>query len=205
MFFLISGSAASGKTTFAQLLPDHLEKVVCHDADEKPAADAYTRCANLELWVCQALEAQQQGQDFLLTGHSPLGELLACPSAPQLNGIAACLLDCADHVRIARMRARGIDPRWPPTQDTLGWASWHRMHARESQWEPRVIEGNGPATHRYDRWRGWAQDDPRWQIFILDTTLLTVKQTLEPLLGWVQRERARSSLLSPATRWWETT
>jgi hypothetical protein len=193
MFFLISGSAASGKTTTARLLPHYLSDIVCHEADEKPASEAQTRCANLELWVQEALASQQQGRDFLLTGHSPLGELLACPSTPQLDGIAACLLDCADHVRVARMRARGIDPRWPPTQDTLCWASWHRMHAREPQWEPHVIDGNGPASHRYDRWRGWSNDDPRWQVFILDTTGLTVDQTLAELVDWLQRLRCGSS------------
>src|SRR5215510_11823717 len=107
MFFLISGGAASGKTTAARLLPNYLKQVVCHDADELPAGDIYTRCANLETWVCRALDAQQQGMDFLLSAHSPLGELLACPSTPQLIGIAACLLDCADITRIERIRARG--------------------------------------------------------------------------------------------------
>jgi hypothetical protein len=201
MFFLISGAAASGKTTLARLLRDRLEQVVCHDADERPAADAYARCVHLERWVRQALEVQQQHQDFLLTTHSPLGELLACPSAPQLAGIAACLLDCADPIRIGRIRARGIHARWPPTQHTLNWAAWHRMHAHDPQWEPHVIESNGPSTHRYERWRGWAQHDPRWQVFVLDTTQLTEQQTLDVLIGWVQTTRARPAPLSPTTGW----
>jgi hypothetical protein len=133
LFFLISGGAASGKTTAARLLPGYLQHVACHDADELPAADGYTRCAKLEIWVRRALDVQQQGTDFLLTAHSPLGELLACPSAPQLAEIAACLLDCADLTRVERIRTRGIDPRWPPNQDTLSWAAWHRMHAHDPQ------------------------------------------------------------------------
>src|SRR5262245_17891502 len=99
MFFLVSGGAASGKTPAARLLPGSLEQVVWPGADEIPALDARARCANLETWVRHALEAQQRGLDFLLTAHSPLGELLACPAAPELAGIAACLLDCADPVR----------------------------------------------------------------------------------------------------------
>ena len=203
MFFLISGGAASGKTTAARLLPNYLKQVVCHDADELPAADGHTRCANLEIWVKRALEAQQQGVDFLLTAHSPLGELLACPSAPKLAGIAACLLDCADQTRVDRIRARGIDRRWPPGQATLNWASWHRMHARDPQWEPHVIEQNGLPTFRYDRWHGWASSDPRWQVLILDTTQWSEQQTIQALVEWIQREETRSSLLSPATRWWD--
>jgi hypothetical protein len=203
MFFLISGGAASGKTTAARLLPEYLEQVVCHDADEIPAVDGPTRCANLETWVRRALEAQQRGLDFLLTAHSPLGELLACPSAPELAGIAACLLDCADPVRIDRIRARGVDPRWPPGQHTLSWASWHRMHARDPQWEPQVIEENGPPSHHYHRWRGWTSDDPRWQVLVLDTTEWTEQQTIDALIDWAKLARTKPALLSPTTRWWE--
>jgi hypothetical protein len=177
--------------------------VACHDADELPTADAYTRCANLEIWVCRALEVQQHGLDFLLTAHSPLGELLACPSAPQLAGIAACLLDCNDPVRVDRIRARGVDPRWPPSQHTLNWASWHRMHAYDPQWEAQVIEHNGPSTHRYDRWRGWTSADPRWRVLVIDTTQFTEQQTVHTLIDWVQITRTSPALLSPATRWWD--
>jgi hypothetical protein len=204
MFFLVSGAAASGKTTFARLLPGRLDQVVCHDADEIPAVDSDTRCANLEIWVREALEVQRHGRDFLLTTDSPLGELLACPSAPQLAGIAACLLDCADPVRIDRYRARGIDLRRPLLQHTLNWATWHRMHARDPRWEPHVIDRNGPSNHRYDRWRGWRHDDPRWQVVVLDTTLLTVEQSVQILIDWVQVARTKPSLLSPDTRWDES-
>ena len=205
MFFLLSGSAASGKTTLARGLPALLDRVVCHDADEMVATTGEARCEQLELWVTQALAAQQNGQDFLLTSHSPFGELLACPSAIHLAGIAACLLDCADTVRIARMRARGIDPRWPPSQDLLNWAAWHWLHAWDPQWESRVIVANGPATHRYDRWLTWQQGDPRWQVERLDTTTLTPAATLHRLVAWITHCRTRPTALSATTRWWEAT
>ena len=203
MFFLVSGAAASGKTTIARLLGERLDQVVCHDADELPAADSDTRCANLEVWVRSALDVQRRGHDFLLATESPLGELLACPSAPQLAGIAACLLDCADSVRIERYRAQRTDQRWPLTQQTLNWATWHRMHARDPRWESHVIDRNGAPTHRYDRWRGWRHDDPRWQVVLLDTTLLTVEQSIQLLVDWVQVVRMKPILLSPDTRWAE--
>lgn len=204
MFFLVTGAAASGKSTYARLLAQHLEGVECHDADEMLAEDSDTRCVHLELWGQQALKAQQRRLDFLLTTHSPLGELLAAPSAPRLNGIAACLLDCSDAVREARYLARGVDPRWP-IQPQLPWAAWHRRHARDPQWLPHVIDRNGPATHRYDRWRTWTRGDPRWHVYVLDTTRLTVPRTLPILLEWVQLTRAKPSLLSPSARWWEAT
>jgi len=95
MFFLISCAAASGKTTVAKALSSRLEDIVCHDYDEKKAIDEYTRCHQLEEWVQLTLAHQLEAQDFLLTSHSPLGELLACPSARNLAGISACLLDCS--------------------------------------------------------------------------------------------------------------
>lgn len=202
MFFLVTGAAASGKSTYARLLAHHLAGVECHDADEMLAEDSDTRCVQLELWVRQALAAQRRGDDFLLTTHSPLGELLAAPSAPGLDGIAACLLDCSDAVREARSLARGVDPRWP-IQPQLNWAAWHRRHARDPRWQPHVIDSNGPAAHRYDRWRTWTGDDLRWQVHVLDTSDLTVSQTLPIVVEWVQLARMRPALLSPATRWWD--
>jgi hypothetical protein len=203
MFILITGAAASGKSTYARLLPEHLTGVECHDADEMVTEDSNTRCAQLELWVQLALEAQGRGDDFLLTTHSPLGELLAAPSAPGLDGIAACLLDCPDPARLARIHGRGIDPRWPPTVHTFNWAAWHRRHARDPRWLPRVIDRNGPPTHRYDRWRTWTADDPRWHVYVLDTSSLTPRQTVPILLEWVELTRRKPARLSPSTRWWE--
>lgn len=203
MFFLVSGAAASGKSTVTKGISTRLDHIECHDCDEKLAVDEYTRCQQLEEWIACALEHQQQGQDFLLTTHSPLGELLACPSATRLTGISACLLDCHDPVRITRMRDRGIDPNWPPTQHTLNWAAWHRMHAWDPQWEPHVIVGNGPTTHIYDRWRTWKHGDERWQVTVIDTTLMNIEHVLDVIVEWIEAERKRNPLLSPETQWWK--
>ena len=203
MFFLVSGSAASGKTTVARNIAARVENLESHDLDEKIAVDEYTRCQQLEEWVQLALTCQAQGKDFFLTSHSPLGELLACPSAPMLNGIAACLLDCSDPVRITRMRQRGIDPRWPPSQAVIGWAAWHRMHAWDPQWEQQVITGNGPPEHAYARWKHWEQSDERWRVQVIDTTHANINQVLERVAAWVKAQRESISLLTPESGWWE--
>ena len=202
MFFLVSGAAASGKSTVAKSLSTRLANLECHDCDEKKAVNEYIRCQQLEEWIQLALQCQPVGQDFLITSHSPLGELLACPSARKLTGISACLLDCSDPVRITRMRKRGIDPRWPPTQDVLGWASWQRMHAWDPQWEQHVINGNGPSDHSYDSWTHWKQTDARWQVRVIDTTDATIEQVLDRVTAWVRAEREKVSLLTPDTNWW---
>jgi hypothetical protein len=203
MFFLVSGAAASGKSTVAKNLPIRVENLICHDYDEKQVTDKDTRCRQLEEWIQLALNHQREGQDFLLTSHSPLGELLACPSACKLIGISACLLDCSDTVRIQRMRERGIDPRWPPSQDVLNWASWHRMHTWDPQWEQHVIRGNGSLEHDYSRWMSWQQTDPRWKINIIDTTDLKTEEVLFTIAEWVKSERNEVPVFTPASRWWE--
>ena len=203
MFFLVSGGAAAGKSTLLRNISLLTESLKCHDHDEKRVVDAYTRCQQLEEWVQRALQLQQQGHGFLLVSHSPLGELLACPSAPKLAGISACLLDCSDIVRVTRMRKRGVDPRWPPTQDILSWAAWHRVHAWDPQWEQHVIVGNGPADHSYDRWTNWKQNDERWQVRTIDTTEVDAGGVLNTVISWIQDEKEKVPRLTPDSKWWE--
>lgn len=203
MFFLISGAAASGKSTLARLLPQQFGEIECHDADELVATTMGERWLQLEHWVQLGLAAQARGQDFLLASNSPMGELLTCPSAIELNGIAACLADCADPQRIERIRARGIDPRWPPTQDTINWAAWHRMHAYNPQWEARVIGDNSPYPQFLPRWTAWTRGDPRWQVTTVDTTPMSIAETVAHVAGWIAAARARPAVLTPTARWWE--
>jgi len=202
MFFLVSGAMASGKSTVVKGLPSQLENIICHDYDEKNVVDEYTRCQQLEDWIQLALTYQQKGQDFLLTSHSPLGELLACPSARKLAGISACLLNCSDPTRIQRIRKRGLDPKWPPNQHTLNWASWHRMHAWDPRWEQHVIVGNGPAEHSYTSWTDWKQADERWQVTVIDTTNANIEQTLGMVSAWVASEKKKKPLLTSEMQWW---
>lgn len=203
MFFLVSGAGASGKSTLVRGLPGRVPNLISHDLDEKKVPNEYTRCQHLEEWVQLALQHQEAGQDFLLATHSPLGELLACPSAPKLTGIVASLLNCSDTTRVARMRQRGFDPRWPPTQHHVNWAGWHRVHAWDPQWEQHVIVGNGPPDHNYDRWTSWQQTDTRWQVTQLDTTDITIEQMLDKVAGWVTANRVNIPALSITAKWWK--
>jgi hypothetical protein len=204
MFFLISGAAASGKTTIARTLAGQIAHLDCQDADQIPATTGQERWELLEQWVQRALVAQAQDTNFLLTSHSPLGELLTCPSTPRLAGIAASLLDCDDLVRIARIRARGIDPRWPPTQHTMCWASWQRMHAADPQWETAVITQWCPFPQHLTRWSAWNHDDPRWRVNRVDTSGLTVTETVEVVRAWIDTSLTQSTLLNSSTSWWES-
>jgi hypothetical protein len=80
------------------------------------------------------------------------------------------------------MRRRGIDPRWPPSQDVVSWTAWHRLHAWDPRWEQHVITGNGPAEHAYTRWTHWDQTDPRWQVTVSTPPM----RTLTRCWNWLQ-------------------
>ncbi|HSI86536.1 MAG: hypothetical protein ACAI35_21080 [Candidatus Methylacidiphilales bacterium] len=206
MLFLVSGASASGKTTLIRRLVGTDSTLEVHDTDEWLIEDAGMRCAQLEEWIRLALVRQSEGVDFLLGANSPLGELLACPSAIRLNGICACLLDNRDRDRIERMRARGVDPKWPPNQHHLNWAAWHRMHAWDPGWEQHVINRNGPSEHNYACWASWQPGDSRWRVPVFDTTLHDATQTVELVRAWIAEERGRpesENKLRPSARWWE--
>lgn len=122
----IAGSSCSGKTTAARTCAG-IDGVVVHDFDEigvPSTADTAWRQLSLEQWVQRVLDYQDQGLDVLLAGQSPLGEVLATPSAVRLDGIAACLVDVADHERLRRLEHR--DPgKWQPDAERA-FVEWAR-------------------------------------------------------------------------------
>jgi hypothetical protein len=114
MLFLLFGSSAAGKTFALNALRERALDLAIHDFDEigVPAgADTAWRHRANEEWVRRGLGYQAAGTDLLLAGQTPLGELLATAAAPRLEAISACLIDCDDDARLARIHARG--PEWP--------------------------------------------------------------------------------------------
>ncbi|WP_328474669.1 hypothetical protein OHA21_15825 [Actinoplanes sp. NBC_00393] len=164
MLLTIAGSSCSGKTTAAHAATK-IEGLVVHDFDEigVPAgADTTWRQRSMEEWIQRVLRYQADGLDVLLTGQSPLGEVLASPSAVKLNGIAACLLDVDDQVRQRRLDDR--DPgKWDADAKRafIGWGRWHREHAVDPQHRPEVISAAGWEPMRWCRWNSWPATDRR--------------------------------------------
>jgi hypothetical protein len=190
VFFLVFGSSASGKTSALNLVRDRVARLAVHDFDEVgvPAgADMAWRHHTNELWVQRALAEQEHGRDFVLGGQTPLGELLATTSAPRLDAISACLIDCDDTTRLERLRARG--PEWlartgGDVTPHLGWADWMRRHAADPSWRPDVIHGSE------EEWAHWHADDPRWRVQVIDTTSTSVDEVASQLVRWIAEERA---------------
>ena len=193
MLFVLTGSSGSGKTTVARAVrADNLE---VHDSDEDGVpsnADTIWRQSSLESWVQRA--AALTGGDLLLTGQSPIGEVLAAPSAPILDGIAVALLEVEDRDRLIRLENR--DPgKWSrqAKHDFVGWARWHRRHASDPAHAPEVLTTHSWTPMRWDRWTGWTAGDPRWQTEVIDTTDRTIDDCAADVQAWIARVRADST------------
>lgn len=197
MLFLVFGSSAAGKTLVLNELRGRVDDLAIHDFDEigvPPRADTAWRHHADEQWLARALECQSEGTDLLLAGQTPLGELLSAPSAPRLEAVSACLIDCDDRTRVARLRARG--PEWfartaGDIQDYLNWAAWMRGHASDPTWRMDVIQRDATDDEmRWGRLNGWSGDDPRWRVRVIDTSELPVEEVGARLIEWITAERA---------------
>jgi hypothetical protein len=207
VLFLLFGSSAAGKTFVLNELRGRMANLAIHDFDEigvPRGADTAWRHRADEQWVRRALEYQTEGADLLLAGQTPLGELLAVPSAPRLEAVSACLIDCDDLTRVERLSARG--PEWfertsGDLEDYLNWAAWMRGHAADPCWRPDVIRHAATENEmEWSRWSGWKAGDARWRVRVIDTSAIPVGQVADELVEWIGEERALLRSGTPAFR-----
>ena len=183
MPFLLFGSSGSGKTTLLDAIRGRVERLALHDFDEigvpSDATTAWRHEAN-ERWLRRALGYQAEGIDMLLAGQTPVAEVLAAPSAPLVDGLAACLLDCDDAARTERLAQR---PQvWGSVDEMLRWAAWLRRHAADVTYRLDVV---GLTPDRLARWDG--------AVHVLDTTDAPVERSAADLLAWIAAERRTGS------------
>ncbi|PNG20559.1 hypothetical protein [Streptomyces cahuitamycinicus] len=193
MLLKLTGSSCAGKTTLAYAAAARIGKIAVHDFDElgvPEGADRHWRHRMTEMWVRRALEYQDRGIDLLLSGQSLLGEVLAAPSAPLLDGIAVCLVDVADPVRRARLAERDVG-RWDSQaiDAFLGWAEWHRKHAVDPSHRPDVIIDDSWPEMVWSRWAGWNTGDLRWRTHLLDTTDRPITDSVDQVEQWINEQR----------------
>jgi hypothetical protein len=187
MLYFITGAGGAGKSAVLPRLRGHFPDIAWHEFDSLGVpsdADTRWRQRTLEAWLQKSCSAQADGQGTGIVGQVAIGEILAAPSAPLLSGIALCLLDCDDLTRIDRMRERGSEI----DQDMLNWAAWLRVHAVDPAWRPDVVMRDGEEDYVWQRWKGWQRGEPRWCVFRLDTTRLTISDVGERLADWIRRE-----------------
>jgi hypothetical protein len=196
VLFLLFGSSGAGKSAALAALRRRCQPdLALHDFDEigvPPGADTAWRQRANEAWIARALEYESGGRDLLLAAQTPFGELLACPSAPHLSAISACLLDCDDETRLARLRARGS--HWlsafdASLDDYVQWAAWMRGHAADPGWRLDVIRH--PSTQAEMRWeRLDSLPEGGWRVHRIDTSDLGVEAVAGALEDWISAERA---------------
>ena len=195
MLFWVFGSSAAGKTTLVAALQGRVRELEAHDFDEigvpSHATLKWRHRAN-ELWLGRALALGESGTDLLVAGQTPIGELLASPSAVRVGALAACLLDCDDQTRAARIAARG--PTWfdragGTMHDYLAWGKWMRKHASDPTYRLDVIRTDD-AELEWGRLERWRADDPRWRVRVIGTAR-PIDSTRVEVVRWVADERAR--------------
>jgi AAA domain-containing protein len=188
MLYLVTGASGSGKTACLETLRQRNPQVVWYDFDDVgvPAdADKVWRQRTTEYWLQRTIQNQALRLDTCINGNIILGEVLACPSAPEINRLAVCLLDCSDVVRIDRLRDRNLHGA---NMDMLCWAAWQRMHAVDPQWYQNTIREDAAPEMHWERWENWQRGDPRWQTCVLDTTHLTITEVAESILQWMNQK-----------------
>lgn len=186
MLFFITGASGSGKTACLPYLRELIPDLKIYDFEEigvPENADNAWRQSTTEHWLQKVSELQANSQDVIICGGAIMGEILACPTAPEIEKILVCLLDCHDVILIVRIRNRGTDG---DTQDVLNWAAWQRMHAVDPQWRPDVIQSDGAKGMHWGRWESWQRGDDRWCTWILDTTDLSIQKVAEGVSIWVR-------------------
>jgi hypothetical protein len=128
------------------------------------------------------------------------------PSATELNGIAACLLDVGEAERAAR-----LDERWSrgsPGRDhadaVFKWARWHRAHAADPQWRQEVIREEAWEAMEWTRWDRWKAGEPRWDVLTLATTDVDLDETARSLVDWIagRRRLRRAGRVPLSAEWW---
>ncbi|QYN36706.1 AAA family ATPase [Pseudonocardia sp. DSM 110487] len=188
MFLLLTGASGVGKSTARRYVEAELGDVV-HCAELRDVA-AVPAVPTIE-WRNQATEAAVRAAlsfdrpHFLLASDPvAVGELLAVPSAPELDGIAACLLDARPDVQTARLTARGDDPALLPNH--VAFADWMRAHASDPQHMQHVLTGEGWEAMQWARWTELPTGDPRWQVTVVDTSDRTPDEVGRRVVAWVR-------------------
>jgi gluconate kinase len=181
--YFVIGASGSGKSSIMHDLQNKLGKhitVYDFDAIGVPSnPDKKWRQESTEIWLRQLRE---QDKDACLLGQMVLGEILACPSAINIEPINLLLLDVSDIERIKRLKNRnthGVD------QHMLNWAAWLRLHQYDPQWMQSVIKEDAWKGLNFSRWdtlQNWAG---LANIEIIDNTKLSIAETAQAVAEWI--------------------
>ena len=191
MFLLVTGASGVGKSTVRRLIePDFahvLEAAELATLGETPQWTLAWRHQMVERMVRRALEVQRDGKHFLLCGDPvPPGEVLAAPSADQLEPLAVCLLDASEESQRARLMARGDDES--RIHHHVAFAEWMRHHVVDHRYRPDVILQNSWSEMRWDRWIGDEHAALPWSSHVIDTTGRSPDEVSRLVAQWIRAQ-----------------
>jgi hypothetical protein len=193
MIFFVTGASGAGKSALIPGLRQWLPDFVIEDFDHHPIQDEIGVMATpeqrqqvAEAWLQTALG--HQPRHMVICGLGVMGEVLACPSAPQIDHLAFCLLDCEDVERLDRLRRRGDGQS--ADMDILCWSAWLRVHHVDPQFRQDVINTGKNPQMVWERWSGWGRHHPHWRCRYMDTTGLTPRQVSAGVVDWIHAEQA---------------
>lgn len=191
MLLSVSGASGTGKSTALRLLSrmEFGQPVACVEFDSigvPDGANTSWRHAAVEHWVRFTIAAQERGEHVMLCGQVPPGELIAAPSADELDGLAICVLHCSPDVQEARLIARGEHA--DSLVHHLRFGQWFRRHSEDPSYAPEVIRVESGVPMVWSRWEHLQVDDPRWPVRIMDTDALTPQQVSAQIAEWAAEE-----------------
>jgi broad-specificity NMP kinase len=191
MFLLVTGASGAGKSTVRRLLEAEFAEVLeiaeLATLGETPEWNIAWRHRMVERMVRRALEVQREGKHFLLCGDPvPPGEVLAAPSADQLEPLAVCLLDVSEASQRARLMARGDDESLIPQH--VAFAEWMRRHVVDHRYRPDVILQNSWSEMRWDRWVGDEHVALPWSSYVIDTTERSPVEVSRLVAKWIRAQ-----------------
>jgi len=113
------------------------------------------------------------------------GEVIAAPSAAQLDGIAVCLLDVDREAQALRLAARGDDPAL--LGDHHAFADWMRAHAVDPGHMHHVLTMDGWEAMRWERWTCLEPGDLNWRMHTVVTSSMSRERVPAEVLSWCHR------------------
>jgi energy-coupling factor transporter ATP-binding protein EcfA2 len=201
MFLLVTGASGAGKSTarlaVSSVLSPDVECVELHDVVDVPAFPTLAwRQQATEAAVQRALALQDEDRHLLLSGDPvAAGEVLAAPSAIDLQGVAVCLLDVSPAAQAARLNRRGDNPAL--MADHQAFARWMRGHAIDPHHMPHVLISGGWEAMRWERWTGLVPESS-WGMEMIDTSRLSPEHVAAEVVAWCHRVlRGQAQVMRP--------
>ena len=188
VLLLLTGASGVGKSTARSIVAPELtplvECVELRDLTPIPAAMTLVwRQQTTEVAVRRAIELHDAGRHLLLAGDPvAAAEVVAAPSAHELDAIAVCLLDATPEVHAKRLAARGDDPTLLIHHQAF--AEWMRRQATDPLHMPHVLADGGWQDMRWERLQALAAT---WSMEAIDTSGMTQREVAGAVLGWCRR------------------